>query len=271
MSLPITIVAWFVATLALGLGNTVGFHRLLTHRAFTAGFPLRTVLTLLGGLHSGSPMVWVGLHRQHHATSDQPDDPHTPTRGFWAGHTGWLIGSRHPIPCILFAASGFGLQVKLLVHDVLRVMGRNPPIWRQLTPDLQKEALMRWMDIPFVMPVLFILQLGVAWLVGGWGGILWLWAVHVALTNASWAVNSVCHWPACGVQTFDTGDDSRDVAWVALFTNGEGYHNSHHRFPKSAKHALDGGADLSWFVIRSLVAVGMARDPWLPRRYRDPS
>ena len=96
----------------------------------------------------------------------------------------------------------------------------------------------------------------------------WLWAAHLFLTNASWAVNSICHWPAFGAQTYDTGEGSRDVPWVAWFTNGEGYHNCHHRFPKSAKHALHGGPDLSWSVIRLMVALGLARDPWLPRSFR---
>jgi stearoyl-CoA desaturase (delta-9 desaturase) len=175
------------------------------------------------------------------------------------------------VPCIIFAASGFGLQAALLVHDLRRLAGRNPPIWREICPDLMQERLMRWLDTPLVMPALFGLQLsGVLWVWGPWG-LLWLWAVHVSLTNASWSVNSVCHWPAFGVQTYDTGEQSRDVWWVALFTNGEGYHNCHHRFPKSAKHALHGGADLSWRVIQVLVALGLAREPWLPRAFRSPT
>ena len=268
MSPAIAIVTFLAATLCMGLGNTVGYHRLLTHRAFKARRPARWLLTLLGASHSGSPLVWVGLHRHHHANSDQPDDPHTPTRGFWAGHTGWLIGAQHPLPCALFALSGFGQQGALLVHDVRRIMGRNPPIWRQLCPDLMREPLMRWLDAPFVMPAQFAAQLALVWWWAGVSGIVWLWAVHVALTNASWAVNSVCHWPAFGTQPYDTGEQSRDVPWVAWFTNGEGFHNCHHRFPKSAKHALHGGPDLSWRVIQLLVATGLASEPWLPRKFR---
>jgi len=268
MAFPAAIAAYLSTTLLLGLGNTVGYHRLLTHRSFKATGPVRAILTLLGAMHSGSPVVWTALHRHHHANSDQPDDPHTPTRGFWAGHTGWLIGTTNPLLSALFALSGFGQQGALLVHDLRRLMGRNPPIWRELCPDLMAERLMRILDTPLVMPTLFLCQVGLCWWLGGAWGILWLWAVHASLTNASWAVNSVCHWPAFGVQTYDTGEGSRDVAWVAWFTNGEGYHNCHHRFPKSAKHALHGGADLSWAVIRLLTATGLAREPWLPRAFR---
>jgi stearoyl-CoA desaturase (delta-9 desaturase) len=262
------IAAFFFATLMMGLGNTVGYHRLITHRSFKASRPLRWVLTVLGALHSGSPLVWVGLHRHHHANSDQPDDPHTPTRGFWAGHCGWLIDTRSPVPCMLFALSGFGQQMALLVHDLKRVTGRKPAIWREICPDLMREPFMRALDLPFVMPVLFAAQLGAVWWWGQWWGVVWLWAVHVSLTNASWAVNSICHWPAFGVQTYDTGEGSRDVGWVAWFTNGEGFHNSHHRFPKSARHGLHRGPDFSWRVIQLLVLTGLASDPWLPRKFR---
>jgi stearoyl-CoA desaturase (delta-9 desaturase) len=258
----------FGSWVLLGLGNTVGYHRLLTHRAFTARAPVRWVLTLLGAVHSGSPIVWVGIHRHHHLRSDQPEDPHTPMRGFWAGHTGWLIGSNHPLPCILFALSGFGQQLLILRHDVRFLAGRNPPIWRALCPDLVQERFMRWLDTPLVMPALFGLQVWAVWSVGGIWGIAWLWSVHVFLTNTSWAVNSVCHWPKFGVQPYDTKDRSRDVAWMAWLANGEGFHNSHHRYPKSACHGLQGGPDFSWVVIRALVALGLASDPWLPRSYR---
>ena len=102
------IVWWFVFTTLLGLGNTVGYHRLLTHRSFKAALPLRWFLVLLGAMHSGSPVFWAGLHRFHHARSDTEEDPHTPMNGFWRGHTGWLINSHHPLPCAVFAFSGFG-------------------------------------------------------------------------------------------------------------------------------------------------------------------
>jgi fatty-acid desaturase len=268
MSLPESIFLWFVVTSIVGLGNTVGYHRLLTHRAFTAVRPVRWFLTLLGATHSGSPMFWVGLHRYHHARSDTEDDPHTPMNGFWRGHTGWLIGMAHPLPCALFALSGFGQQFMILGHDIRRLLGRNPATWRDVCADLMGERLLRTLDVPLVMPALFFAQVVGAWLLGGWAGIGWLWLSHVFLTNASWAINSICHWPSFGVQTFKTGEGSRDVWWVAWFTNGEGYHNSHHRFPKSAKHALNGGADFSWAVIRLLVALRLASDPWLPKSYR---
>lgn len=259
---------WLVAVQLLGLGNTVGYHRLLTHRAFTCGTPIRWSLTLLGALHGGSPMMWVGLHRLHHTKSDQPEDPHTPTKGFWFGHSGWLIGTTNPVLAALFALSGFGQQAAILVHDLQRLVGLRQASWLALCPDLRQERLMRLLDTPLVMPALFATQLALAWWAAGGIGILWLWCVHLFLTNSSWSVNSVCHWPAFGRQPWDTGDGSRDVPWLAPLTNGEAFHNSHHRYPRSARHALQGGPDLSWTVIHALCRMGLANDPWLPRQFR---
>ena len=269
MTTEFAIVSWLVFATLLGLGNTVGYHRLLTHRSFKATGWVRATFTLLGAAHSGSPVLWVGLHRYHHARSDTEDDPHSPKDGFWAGHTGWLINAKHPLPCILFALSGFGQQLMILIHDVRRLMGKNPPTWRSVCADLMKERLMRTLDTPMVMPLIFMVQVVAVWMYAGWWGILWLWALHAAMTNSSWAINSICHWPRFGEQPFDTGDDSRDVPWVAWFTNGEGFHNSHHRFPKSACHALHGGPDLSWAVIRVLIWSKLASDPWVPRSFRE--
>ena len=258
----------FAAFLVLGVGNTVGYHRLLTHRAFVARGPTRTALTLLGAIPGGSPVVWVGLHRLHHASSDGPDDPHSPTRGFAWAHCGWLIGTTNPLLCALFAISGFGQQAAIVWHDLLRVAGRKPPVWRQLCPDLMTERLMRGLDAPGVMPALFAGQVAVVWLIAGGWGVLWLWIVHLLLTNASWSINSVCHSARFGSRPFDTKEGSRDVAWLARLTLGEGFHNSHHRYPRSARHAPAGGPDLSWSIIQGLCRLGLASDPWLPNARR---
>jgi fatty-acid desaturase len=250
----------YLTVLVLGLANTVGYHRLLTHRAFHTTPWLRGALTLLAAQYSGSPMAWVGAHRVHHTISDTPGDPHTPVNGFWYAHAGWLIGVRNPLVCIAFAASGFGLQLRFFVYDVRRMLGRYPPVWRTMTRDLEKERFMRVLDIPLVMSAFFAAQVAVAWLNGGWLGIAWLWCAHVVLNNATWIVNSACHWPGVGERPYATRDRSRNVRWLALLTHGESSHNSHHKYPRSARHGLDGELDTSWIVIRALARVGLAWD-----------
>jgi stearoyl-CoA desaturase (Delta-9 desaturase) len=273
------IALWVLCSAALGLGNTAGYHRLFTHRAFKAAAPVRVALAIAGALHSGPPLLWIGLHRYHHLRSETPEDPHSPRNGGQLyAHTGWLLGrslgrpvSGPPVASaasLLFALSGFGQQVSTLVHDLRRVRGTNPPEWLSLCKDLSDVWELQLLERPFVTTGLFVAQLGACWAVGGAWGILWLWALHFALTNGSWAVNSLCHNPRLGRAPYDTGEDSRDVPWLAPLTWGESYHNAHHRYPRSACHGLDGGFDPTWWVIRLLVAVGLASDPWLPKKAR---
>ena len=128
---------------------------------------------------------------------------------------------------------------------------------------------MRLLDAPFAIPACFAAQLAGAWWLGGWWGIGWLWAAHLVLNNATWIVNSACHWPPLGLQRFQVRDRSRNVGWLALLTHGESNHNTHHRYPRSARHGLEGELDTSWAVIRALARLGLAWDLQLvpePRR-----
>jgi stearoyl-CoA desaturase (delta-9 desaturase) len=261
---------FLVVAVLLGLGNVMGYHRLLTHRAFKSHYSVRATLTLLSAMHSGSPMLWAGVHRVHHALSDQPGDPHNSTLGFWYAHAGWLYGTKNVPLSMILALSGFGLQVKYLVHDVRRLLGKQPAHWRRMCRDLQKEKLMLFLDTPLVIPALFGAQVAAAWLVAGWWGIAWLWAMHVVQNNSSWMINSFCHWPGFGYAAKDSRDHSRDVPWLSWLTSGDAYHNSHHRFPHSAKAALDGGWDLSWWVTLALARVGLVWDIKLPKGYALP-
>ncbi len=266
--------AFLPVAILLGLGNTVGYHRLFTHRAFRASRPVRAALAVLGALHSGPPLLWIGLHRHHHVRSDTPEDPHTPRNGgLLHAHTGWiverLLGRRvGPVGAALFAVSGFGQQLAMLAHDLRRVRGTNPPIWLELCKDLADDRVLTFLERPFVTTGLFAAQVTAVTAIAGLPGLAWLWAIHALLTNTSWAVNSLCHAPGVGRAPYATGDDSRDVPWLAAVTLGEAYHNTHHRYPRSARHGLGSVLDLSWWVIRGLVLVGGAQDPWLPKEAR---
>jgi stearoyl-CoA desaturase (delta-9 desaturase) len=273
MGVIAAVVGWFLAFGLLGLGNTAGYHRLLTHRAYKAHPAVFGALSVLGALHSGPPLLWVGLHRHHHLRSDTPDDPHSPTNGgLLQAHSGWLLARAlgRPVGALaaaLFALSGFGQQAVTLLHDLRRLRGTNPPVWLEMCKDLQGQRILAFLERPLVTPALFGLQLGLAWGIGGGAGLLWLWALHLGLTNSSWAVNSICHGAAFGRAPHDTGEGSRDVPWLAPFTLGEAYHNTHHRYPRSARHGLE-GFDPSWTVITVLVRLGLASEPWLPRAAR---
>jgi sn-1 stearoyl-lipid 9-desaturase len=219
------------------LGVTLGLHRLVTHRSFTAPRPLERILVLMGALACQSgPIEWVGLHRHHHKYSDQPNDHHDAARGLWWAHSAWML---HEIPALQHV--------------------------ERLTGDLQRDPFYRWLDRWFL---LLQLPLGAAlfWygeLAGVHGGGLGLvlWAIPLRLVivyHVTWLVNSATHF--CGYRNFDCPDLSRNCWWVAILSFGEGWHNNHHAFPHSARHGLRWFEfDITWQHIKLLRSLGWAR------------
>jgi stearoyl-CoA desaturase (delta-9 desaturase) len=238
-----------VTYLLTGLGVTVGFHRLFTHRSFKTTRSVRAVLAALGSAAIEGPVIeWVATHRKHHRFSDQPGDPHSPHVGHGHGWTGALAGLAH-------AHLGW----------VFRGIDIADP--KHYAKDLLADPVVRFVDRTFLMWVLvglaFPFGLGVALtgsVVGGLTGLLWGGAVRIfVLHHATYSVNSLCHF--FGRDPFRTGDRSRNLAWLALPTLGEAWHNNHHAFPTSARHGLGRWQlDPSAWVIRGLERCRLATD-----------
>src|SRR4051812_8032973 len=90
-----------------GLGITVGYHRLLTHRAFQTPKWLEYAFATVGGLAvQGRVIDWVADHRKHHAHTDDEGDPHSPHAGQGAGIRGALRGLYHAHVGWLFSEQG---------------------------------------------------------------------------------------------------------------------------------------------------------------------
>jgi len=236
-----------------GLGVTVGFHRLFSHRAFTAGSPVRAALAILGSITLQGPVTqWVTDHRKHHAFADRPGDPHSPhtagggargaLAGFFHSHVGWMF--------------------------VTKGMERGEIYGRDLYEDPLIRAIDRlylvWVGLSLLVPF------GAGWLARGtlggavealmWGGLLRIFLFH----HATFCVNSVCH--LFGRRPYDTRDRSRNNWVVALLTFGEGWHNNHHGFPRSARLGLTPGQlDPGWWLVRSLQRAGLAAAVRTPR------
>jgi stearoyl-CoA desaturase (delta-9 desaturase) len=240
----------FVAAYLLtGLGVTVGFHRLLTHRAFKTGRIVKAVLTILGSAAIEGPVTaWVADHRKHHHFSDQVGDPHSPHAEQGHGFRGALQGLFH-------AHVGW-----LFIHTHRGAKDRY-------ARDLRNDPMMVWLDRLF--PVWAIGGLAACfvagWLLGGtiaagWSGLLWGGAIRmVVVHHVTYSINSVCHF--FGRREYRTSDESRNVWWLAPFTFGEAWHNSHHAFPTSARHGLGRRQlDVSAWVIGGLEKVGLAWD-----------
>jgi stearoyl-CoA desaturase (delta-9 desaturase) len=238
-----------IVYLVTGLGITVGFHRLLTHRAFKTYAWVRGVLAALGSAAIEGPVIsWVADHRKHHAFSDEEGDPHSPHVGHGGGWRGTLRGLFH-------AHVGW-----LFLHT-------QRASKRRFAPDLLRDGAVRFVDRTFLVWAVVGLAapfgLGVA--IGGtvfegltallWGGFVRVFVVH----HVTYSINSLCH--TFGRRPFGTNDESRNLAWLALPTFGEAWHNNHHAFPSSAAHGLRRWQlDPSAVVIWTLERLGLAWD-----------
>jgi fatty-acid desaturase len=216
-----------------GLGISLGYHRLHTHRGFKTFKWFEYFLAICGTLTlEGGPIFWVATHRLHHQHSDQAGDPHSPrVSGFWA-HIGWILfGEAH--------------------HSDTARMARY-------APDLGKDPFYRWLTTYHWVP---LTVLGFSLLaIGGWGLVNWAIFLRVVLgLHATYLVNSATHmW---GGRRFATRDDSRNLWWVALLTFGEGWHNNHHAHPTSSRHGLAWyELDVTWLLLIMLRAVGLVWD-----------
>ncbi len=212
----------------VALGVTVGYHRMLTHRGFRPHPIVKVVLLVLGSMAlEGPALQWAATHIKHHAQADREGDPHSPVEGFFHAHMGWLFGADSADP---------HLYCRNLVNDPVVVF--------------VSRTFVLWAVLSLVLPLM----------IGGWTGLLWGGLVRIFLTHhVTWSVNSVCH--TFGRREFETNDQSRNEWVVGLLAFGEGWHNNHHAFPRSAFHGLHWWQfDLSGYVIRALERLGLVHD-----------
>lgn len=230
-----------------GLGVTVGFHRLFTHRSFETKPWLKAVLAIAGSLAlEGSIISWVADHRRHHAYADKEGDPHSPHLDDGPGVMGVLKGLIHAHVGWLF--------------------DRDRTQIERWTPDLQKDPVIRvisrlfplWAALSLLTPAILGLAITRSWwgALGGfvWGGLARVFLLH----HVTWSVNSVCHF--FGKRPFETTDYSTNNWPLALISFGESWHNNHHAFPTSAVHGIGRAQfDISAGFITMLEKTGLAR------------
>jgi stearoyl-CoA desaturase (Delta-9 desaturase) len=246
------LIVFGIMYVATGLGITVGFHRLFTHRAFKARRGVRTTLAILGSMAIEGPVIsWVADHRKHHAFSDRPGDPHSPHVDHGGGLKGALRG-------LLHAHVGW-----LFIHTQ---RGRH----ERYAPDLLADPTIRWVSRWFFAWAAagLVAAFALGWLIGGslhtaLTGLLWGGAVRIlVLHHATYSINSLCHF--FGRRDFDTPDESRNLLWLSLLTFGESWHNNHHAFPTSAAHGLrrwqiDVSAGAIWLLEKAGLAWDVVR------------
>jgi len=229
--------------LTLGMGLSVGYHRHFSHGSFRASARVRRWLAVLGSMGGQGPLTyWVAVHRRHHENSDAPGDPHSPhlsggtLSGLWHAHFGWSLVSGMP--------NAAHYCPDLVRDPALLAISRGYRLW---------------MLLGLLLPALVGGLVTLHW-TGAVSGLLWGGLVRLFLSsNATWSLNSICH--RFGSHPHRAHDRSGNVAWLALPTLGESWHNNHHAFPTSAAHGLRWWQlDLNWLCIRALAAVGLAHD-----------
>jgi fatty-acid desaturase len=237
-------------------GINLCYHRLLSHRSFSCPLWLEHAFAILAvWCVEDTPARWVATHRQHHHRADDQADPHSPLVNLFWSYMGWL----------------FLENTDLVRHTAYDRYAR----------DIIRDPFYRWIERAVVWITLsqsllyFAAGFGVEMLLGGttgealqFGASVWLWGVVVRtilVWHVTWCGNSFPH--LFGYRNYETGDNSRNNAWVAIITSGEGWHNNHHADPNSAtnqRHWWE--IDLTYLFLRGLVLVGLVWDVKLPKQ-----
>src|SRR3954462_7183635 len=220
------VIVFVILYVSTGLGITVGFHRLFTHRSFKTGPVVRGVFAGLGSMAIEGPVIsWVADHRKHHAFSDRPGDPHSPHVDHGSGLRGALKGLAHAHVGWLFLHTHRGRRSRY-------------------APDLIAHPVVAPTDRTFLvsarggLAAAFGLGVAIGGTVGAgltallWGGGVRMLVVH----HVTYSINSLCHF--FGRRRFKTPDESRNLAWLSLFTFGEAWPNNDHAFPTTFRHGM---------------------------------
>ncbi len=208
---------------------TAGYHRYFAHRSYKTSRVFQFLLAF-GGAASAQkgPLWWAGNHRMHHRYSDQPQDVHTPKKGFWWSHAGWVLGD----------------DANHQPEGTMKEFTKYPEI--------------RWIDkhdwVAIWGSAIMCL------LIGGWSGlVIGFFLSTVCLWHSVFLINSLAHiW---GSRRFETTDTSRNNFWLALLTMGEGWHNNHHRYAHLARQGLYWWEiDASYYILRGLAKLHIVWD-----------
>jgi stearoyl-CoA desaturase (Delta-9 desaturase) len=215
---------------------TAGYHRYFSHRTFRTSRVFQFVLALLGttALQQG-PIWWSSWHRRHHKFTDREGDPHAPRLGgFWHAHVGWVFDGSHGDA------------------DLSNVK------------DLSAYPELRWLDRHHYVAV--IAYAVACYAIAGVGGLVWGFAISsIALVHVTFTINSLAHrW---GSRPYDTGDDSRNNALLAVLTFGEGWHNNHHHEMTTARQGFRWWQfDPTYYSLRVLAVLHVVWHVREPRR-----
>jgi stearoyl-CoA desaturase (delta-9 desaturase) len=208
---------------------TAGYHRYFSHRAYKMGRVMQFLMAW-GGASAAQkgPLWWAAHHRHHHKFSDQPEDLHSPLKGFYWSHLGWILCRKYQ------------------------------PTDLDAIKDFAKYPELRWLNRNYLVPPIL---LGVAcFAAGGWSALVIGFFLSTVITyHCTFFINSLAH--VMGSRRYATQDTSRNSFALAVITLGEGWHNNHHHYQSTANQGFFWWEiDISYYVLRALSLVGLVRD-----------
>lgn len=238
-----TAVGFAFAIYVLRMFAITGFyHRYFSHRTFKTNRFWQFIFAIIGlTAAQRGPIWWAAHHREHHANSDQPADPHSPVQhSFWWSHVGWFL---HP---------------------------SNSYIDRKYVSDLTRYPELVFLDrfdtlVPFTAAII-IYFVGQYLAVhhpdlntNGWQLVIWTLISTVVVSHCTGAINSLAH--RVGRRRYVTTDQSRNNWWLAILTLGEGWHNNHHHYPGSTRQGFYWWeVDITYYILKALNWLGIIYD-----------
>ena len=248
-AIPILLVGNFVFG---SIGINLGYHRLLTHKSVEMPKWLEHLCVHLGVCSlEGLPIPWVTTHRIHHQHSDLDGDPHSPVENFGWGHMGWIVHEDTRMK----RADTFERYVPDLVTDR----------WLKRLHKKNRWAKVYAAHVAMILAASFLLGAAVTQDLEGAVrftvlGLVWgVFVRTVYVWHITWLVNSAGH--RFGYRNYATKDESTNCWWVAVLTNGEGWHNNHHAAPRAASHGHRWWEiDLTYTFVCTLERVGLAKN-----------
>jgi fatty-acid desaturase len=239
-----------------GLGMNLCYHRLLTHRSFKCPLWLEHTFALIGTwCVQDTPARWVATHRMHHHRSDEQPDPHSPLVSVFWSHMGWLFMENTDLDRNV----AYDRYARDIVRDRFYRWIERYPLWITLAQSVLFFAAGFLIELALGGTTAKAVQFGAS---------IWLWGVVVRIVfvwHITWSVNSFSH--VFGYQNYETNDHSRNNAFVAFISSGEGWHNNHHAEPGCAcNQRYWWEIDLSYQLLRLLVLLGLAWDVQMPQR-----
>ncbi|OAN70355.1 fatty acid desaturase [Jannaschia sp. EhC01] len=222
--------------ITLCAGHSVGMHRLLIHRSFTATKGLERLLVWLGTLVGmAGPFGMIRAHDMRDWHQRQAECPPHPSHG-----AGWLRDAWWQLHC------RFDLT--------------HPPRF-QIEAEVADDPWYAWMErnwrLQQLIPALILFA------IGGVGLVLWGVSLRIAVSLIGhWAVGHAAHkgghqgWEVQGLPV-----QGYNLPVLGLLSFGESFHGNHHAFPHSAQLGLEGGqSDPGFWLIKVLEAIGLAWD-----------